>query len=210
VPHVVLLGDSIFDNAAYVPRGATVIDHLRGALPPAWRATLGARDGSVIDGVHGQLSALPDDASHLVLSVGGNDLLAHLSVLDQAVRTVGEGLRRLAAVRDRFHRDYERLLAAIVLRGLPAVVCTVYNPRFPDPGAQTEAMTALSLFNDAIVRLARPSALPVLELRAVCTDDADYATPIEPSARGGARLAQAIRSAVVDHDFRSRRTVLLP
>jgi len=35
VPHVVLLGDSIFDNAAYAAGGPAVIDHLApsGAVP---------------------------------------------------------------------------------------------------------------------------------------------------------------------------------
>ena len=31
--HVVLLGDSIFDNGRYVPGGPSVIEHLRKALP---------------------------------------------------------------------------------------------------------------------------------------------------------------------------------
>lgn len=44
--HVVLLGDSIFDNGRYVPGGPSVIAHLRKALPDGWRATLLARDGA--------------------------------------------------------------------------------------------------------------------------------------------------------------------
>jgi hypothetical protein len=31
--HVVLLGDSIFDNAGYVPDGLSVLAHLRALLP---------------------------------------------------------------------------------------------------------------------------------------------------------------------------------
>ncbi len=31
--HIVLLGDSIFDNARYVPGGPSVIEHLRRGLP---------------------------------------------------------------------------------------------------------------------------------------------------------------------------------
>ena len=38
--HVVLLGDSIFDNALYVPGGPAVIDQLRRELPAGWSATL--------------------------------------------------------------------------------------------------------------------------------------------------------------------------
>jgi hypothetical protein len=53
--HVVLLGDSIFDNAAYVPERPAVIEQLRHALPKAWKATLLAIDGHVAVDVEGQL-----------------------------------------------------------------------------------------------------------------------------------------------------------
>jgi hypothetical protein len=32
----------------------------------------------------------------------------------------------------------------------------------------------------------------VIDLRLVCTEPADYANPIEPSSRGGEKIAQAI------------------
>ena len=84
--HLVLLGDSIFDNAAYVPGGRpAVIDQVRSRLPEGWSATLLARDGSVIDDVHRQLE-LPADATHLVLSVGGNDVLHQIPILESRWR----------------------------------------------------------------------------------------------------------------------------
>ena len=48
--HVILLGDSIFDNAAYVPGGPAVIEHLRRGLPEGWKATLLGVDGSLATG----------------------------------------------------------------------------------------------------------------------------------------------------------------
>jgi hypothetical protein len=48
--HIVLLGDSIFDNSAYVGGGPDVIAQLRQELP-GWRCTLLALDGDVISGV---------------------------------------------------------------------------------------------------------------------------------------------------------------
>jgi len=68
--HLVLLGDSIFDNVAYVAGGPDVVKQLRNLLPSGWQATLGAVDGSVTSGVERQLGRLPPDASHLVVSVG--------------------------------------------------------------------------------------------------------------------------------------------
>ena len=70
--HVVLLGDSSFDNKAYIGGQPDVLAHLRGQLPHPWRATLAAVDGAVAGDVQGQLARVPADATHLVISVGGN------------------------------------------------------------------------------------------------------------------------------------------
>ena len=43
--HIVLLGDSIFDNQAYVGPGPDVVTQLKAALPAGGRATLSAVDG---------------------------------------------------------------------------------------------------------------------------------------------------------------------
>ena len=40
------------------------------------------------------------------------------------------------------------------------------------------------------------AALPVSDLRLVCDDPADYANPIEPSVRGGGKIARAIVGAL--------------
>ncbi len=209
--HLVLLGDSIFDNAAYVPgRRPAVIDHVRNRLPEGWLATLLARDGSVISNVYRQLEALPHDATHLVLSAGGNDALSEVGTLERNVRTVGQGLVVLADVRERFERDYRRLMGSIRDRGLSPGVCTVYNPDFANPVERRGIVVALTLFNDCIIRVAREFQFPVLELRAVCTEAADFVAEIEPSLRGGAKIAEAICQSFVQHDFGRRQTVIYP
>ena len=53
--HLVLLGDSIFDNAAYLHGGPDVIKQLRSILPGDWQATLLAVDGSVTTNVIDQI-----------------------------------------------------------------------------------------------------------------------------------------------------------
>jgi GDSL-like Lipase/Acylhydrolase family len=209
--HLVLLGDSILDNAAYVPdRRPAVIDQVRNQLPEGWLATLLARDGSVINDVHRQLDALPGDATHLVLSAGGNDALSEVGTLQKTVMTVGQGVRVLAEVCDRFEGDYRRLLASIRDRGLPAGVCTVYNPSLPDEVTRREVVAALGLFNDCIIRVAREFKFPVLELRAICTDASDFVAQIESSLQGGAKIAEAICRYFVGHDFGTRQTVVFP
>jgi hypothetical protein len=209
--HLVLLGDSIFDNAGYVPGGRpAVIDQVRSRLPEGWSATLLAIDGNVINYVHQQLKVLPGDASHLVLSVGGNDVLGEISILRERVATVGEALRLLLDSRARFQEEYHRLMEAIRDRGLPAAVCTIYNPCSDEDEFQRAAVAALCLFNDAIIDRARHFKVPVIDLRVVCSEITDYANEIEPSAAGGAKIAEAICGLITRHDFGRRETVLLP
>jgi hypothetical protein len=204
--HIVLLGDSIFDNGAYVAGGPDVVKQLRECLPAGWRATLKAVDGSVTSGVQRQLHQLPADASHLVISVGGNDALGYASVLDEGARSIAEAVDRLAGVRERFQRDYTAMLDGVQRRGLPTSVCTIYDARFPDPRRQRLVVTALSLFNDCITRAAFARGLPLIDLRLICDQDEDYANPIEPSARGGEKIAAAIASLVAEHDYPSSRS----
>jgi hypothetical protein len=97
--HVVLLGDSIFDNARYDPDRPPVIDQLRHALPREWRASLLGRDGHIAEDVVKQLKDLPPDATHLVVSAGGNDALGEIAILGEPSSTVGEALEIINEVR---------------------------------------------------------------------------------------------------------------
>lgn len=203
MPHIVLLGDSVFDNTAYVGGGPDVIRLLRERLPAGWQATLCAVDGAVTGSVARQLDRLPADATHLVLSAGGNDALGHARVLDEGARSVAGAVVQLAQVREQFRDDYAAMLDGVLARGLPLAVCTIYDARYPDPVRQRLVVTGLSLFNDIITRAAFSRGLPLLDLRLICDDPGDYANPIEPSVQGGAKIAGAILRLMTAHDWSS-------
>jgi len=207
VSHVVLLGDSIFDNARYVPGGPAVVDQLRARLPAGWRATLLAVDGSVTTDVARQLARLPADATHLVVSTGGNDALGSGGLVRDAGVSAADGFAALADIWAEFRRDYRAMLAAVLAAGTPAVVCTVYDAI---PGLAPAEAAGLAVFNDVIVREAAAAGLPVLDLRRVCDRAADYAdvSPIEPSRVGGAKIAAAVARVVAAHDFARGETVV--
>jgi hypothetical protein len=192
--HVVLLGDSIFDNAAYVGGGPDVIAQLRSALPLHWSATLLAVDGAVVADVPRQLARLPGDATDLVLSVGGNDALGHIGLFDRRPRNGAEALGWFADAAASFSQRYHALLERIAATRSSeqrVAVCTVYNGNL-GPELASAATAAIAIFNDAITRAARRQGFGVIELRDLFTDAADYANPIEPSVRGGAKIARAI------------------
>jgi hypothetical protein len=196
--HVILLGDSIFDNAAYTGGGPDVVSQLRRILPSGWRTTLRAVDGARTDDVASQLRRLPGDASHLVLSVGGNDALAHGDLLEGPAASAAQVLGFLADAASQFERRYRSLTLQLLQRRLPLTLCTIYNGNFPDSEFQRLASTALCVFNDVILRVAFDHAVTVIDLRLVCSEPADYANPIEPSSIGGGKIAASILSAVVD------------
>lgn len=197
MPHVVLLGDSIFDNKAYVNGGPDVLDHLTRILPEGWQATLCARDGAVAEEVSWQLRDVPPGATHIVLSAGGNDAIGHIDLLDRPATSFGEVLDTFAEVAARFEQRYRQMLAEVTALGLPVIVCAVYNGNLGDPEAQRRAAVALSVFNDVILRAAAVAGHATIDLRLVCDEPADYANPIEPSVRGGEKIAQAIVRALM-------------
>jgi hypothetical protein len=113
-------------------------------------------------------------------------------VLGDPARSVAEGLARIAAVREGFARDYGAMLDMVLRRGLPTAVCTIYDPRFAEPGRRRVAVVALAAFNDAITRAAFARGLALIDLRLVCDRDEDFTGPTGPSVRGGAKIAAAI------------------
>lgn len=196
MPHVVLLGDSVFDNAVYVSGGPDVVSQLRTILPADWQASLLAVDGNVIADVSRQLAGRPRDTSHLVVSVGGNDALRAAAVLEQPVQSVAHALSVLADVRDRFLAAYGTMLDAVQATGQPAALCTIYDPRYPDPQRRRLTAAALALLNDVITREVFARGLPLIDLRVLCGEDADFANPIEPSIQGGWKIAKAVAAFV--------------
>lgn len=199
--HVILLGDSIFDNASYVPGGSPVIHQLASALPAGWRATLLAIDGATIESAHAQFFRLPVDATHLVLSAGGNDALQYYPmIVDELPTTFPEALRGLDAIAARFRPGYRKLLERALGFHRPTVVCTIYDAV---PDLDPAARAALCVFNDVILREAARAGVPVIDLRLICTERGDYSTlsPIEPSAAGGEKIARAIARLLATHDF---------
>jgi lysophospholipase L1-like esterase len=205
--HVVLLGDSIFDNARYVPDRPPVIEQVRQCLPPAWRASLLAVDGHVSEDVANQLAGLPSDATHLFVSAGGNDALGESGILNEIACTVGEALGLVRDLGTRFQRSYRAMLQALSEANKPTTVCTVYDAI---PGLGPAEQAALAGFNEIILREAFRAGFPVIDLRLTCDQPSDYShvSPIEPSMTGGAKIARAIAEVARSHDFSQRRSAI--
>lgn len=210
MPHIVLLGDSIFDNAPYVPGGTEVTAQLRAQLGPRDQVSLLARDGNVLADMPAQVARLPEllePPGWLMVSCGGNDVLGLVMAMQTPVGSVIEAAELLASWQAAFRDDYRRMLDLVQSRKTPVAVATIYDAV---PGLSPGLRTALAPFNDVILREASERGLPVLDLRVACADPADYASasPIEPSVQGGRKIAAAIAELVRSHDPAATRTVL--
>ena len=192
--HINLIGDSIIDNINYVPApGKSVLGHLDDMMPEFSFAQL-ATDGFTTEDVARQLSETNLQSGVSVLSVGGNDLLKFFDILtDQTPIPSPLLLDTLLDIADQFSAQYIRVLEQIKQ---PLMLCTIYNPAFYKEDRykdlQKPAETAVGIFNDRIYRAANEYKRPVLELRDIFTHADDYANPIEPSDKGGKKLADEI------------------
>ncbi len=197
--NTILLGDSVFDNAAYVPGEPSVSEQLQYALrEDQIKVALEAVDGSVTrDVIDHQLPRLTERCDAIVVSSGGNDALQHIDLIRHTeAAIIPEILSRFHSIREKFRQDYSNLLDKLAERSCPVMVATIYNPDFKRDDAlcalQGAAEAALSFFNDVIVQEATKRGLEILDLREICAKTEDFANPIEPSAIGGNKIAQKI------------------
>ncbi|CAM3166378.1 SGNH/GDSL hydrolase family protein [Vibrio rarus] len=200
---IVLLGDSIFDNAPYVQSGESVSEQLETLIGKPHNTScttqvdLLAVDGHVMAHIPGQLEKVqPKDQfakQYAFVSCGGNDLLGYTAsglLLAQA-KTVADALESMDQAREYFRQGYTKMLDELQSKFECLTVCTIYDsiPNLPD-----SERVALCLFNEVILREAANRKLPVLDLRFICNQQLDYApvSPIEPSKYGAKKIAQAI------------------
>ncbi|TWU10515.1 SGNH/GDSL hydrolase family protein [Allorhodopirellula heiligendammensis] len=202
--HICLLGDSIFDNKIYVPDGHSVHEHLFANLTAPDTASLVAVDWAVVNSVLRQIERIPEAATHLVLSVGGNDALyLQSSVMGESSDSVYASLGKMKVAIATLEHEYEQVIGKLRQIKLPLTVCTIYDCV---PGLDDAALAGLAIINDTITRTAFKNGLDLIDLRLLCNDPTDYSevSPIEPSHAGGAKIATAIMRAVSGHAAAAR------
>jgi lysophospholipase L1-like esterase len=192
---IVLLGDSILDNASYThPEPDTTTCLAR--LMPGWNVRCNAQDGARMADVAAQLSHHTDRSDVAVLSIGGNDAVPHIGLLQRRAVTAADILADLLRIADDFEKQYEPVATAVRERAERTVLCTIYEVQLePAPYAKL-ARVPLAVLNDRIMRIAARLGVDVLDLRTICTEPSDFVLQIEPSAKGAVKIARAIAGLV--------------
>ena len=196
---LVLLGDSIIDNKTYVLDGEkSVLEHIQSKtdIKTVQLALDGATTGDVLDN---QLNNISSEASHIVLSVGGNDLLNEIGFLTEDFKyTPNQVLERCYSLIAPITKKYESIVTTLQTSKIRAnlLLCTVYegdlegSVMYDDIAISSRTM--LSLFNDSVYKTHNMFKTGILELRHIFTNKEDYANPIEPSHQGGEKLADKL------------------
>jgi len=152
-------------------------------------------DGSTAADLAEQLKTVPSDSTHLVISLGGNDALLNSDLLGLPVRSTAEALALFGERVGRFESAYRSAIDSALALKRDTTVCTIYNGNLEADQAPL-ARIALMTFNEVILRVAFERRLAIIDLRLVCMEAADYANTIEPSGRGGRKIAEAIARSI--------------
>jgi len=220
---ILLLGDSIIDNKSYVlSNELDVTEHLKFLCLDDINTKVEnhAVDGSTMYDLEKDQLGLNklSDASHIIVSIGGNDLLHNISFLQttsELSKVMGKGamigkwgVKELNPSRNKvfeetyfeiikpFRKQYETIVANLSNHRANLLLCTVYEGDLVDSDefsdVNNSSKTMVSIFNDIVYRTANKYGTDVLELRDIFVRSEDYANPIEPSHTGGGKLAKAI------------------
>ena len=187
---IVLLGDSILKNNSYVIDGKAVDNIIEErSLKNDINIELYslAENNSKIVDVYSQINKIPleinNKSTTIFLSSGGNDILSFY--VDQHGDTNDTGfLNTMLAA-------YKKLVKAIQTRMnlCQIVLLDIY---YPTSNQFTQYKPILEKWNDLIAAYARENSLGLLQISHDVTSGDDFTLGIEPSEKGGQKIAQLI------------------
>jgi hypothetical protein len=179
--NIILMGDSVLNNSAYVPAGKSVINYLKQKTNNVFTF---AKDGASIQDCYDQLDKIPPDFNntntYLFISVGGNDILNIRGILSSGDI---DGLFRK-------YLDFINALKA-KLGSVNINICNLYMPA--DPRYQNYK-SSIDQWNQLIQKSSnRVGAMyNVVDIFSLLKDPNDFIYGIEPSAEASVKIANII------------------
>ena len=197
--HLLMLGDSVFDNGTYVPGEPDVkaqVSKRLNRLSNPTELTFEARDGAVMsDVLNHQIQDIPKDTTHIALSIGGNDLLGlSLYLEEKKGESFQQNLIFLSQLKQKFSKDFQKVIQKINSLDIPFTVCTIYyaGPIEKEGSKRIDLGDELGLSGTDVVVDAFDAAITevadkaencngIIDLRWLYDHPDCYANPIEPS-----------------------------
>ena len=187
---IVLLGDSILKNNSYVPNGKAVDNILQERSLKNDKNiefySLAENNSKIVD-VYSQINKIPlsinNKSTTIFLSSGGNDILSFY--VDQHGDTSDTGfLNTMLAA-------YKKLVKSIQTR-MDLCQIVLLDVYYPTSNQFAQYKPILEKWNSLIATYARENSLGLLQISQIVTSNDDFTLGIEPSEKGGQKIAQSI------------------
>ena len=187
---IVLLGDSILKNNSYVPNGKAVDNIIEERSLKNDKNielySLAENNSKIVD-VYSQINKIPlsinNKSTIIFLSSGGNDILSFY--VDQHGDTSDTGfLNTMLAA-------YKKLVKTIQTR-MDLCQIVLLDIYYPTCNQFAQYKPILEQWNTLIAAYARENSLGLLQISQVITSNDDFTLGIEPSVKGGEKIAQLI------------------
>jgi hypothetical protein len=187
--YIILLGDSILQNNAYVSNGKSIESILKEKGKTSNIVCL-AKDQSKIVDVYNQIDNIPmklNNSNNIIfLSAGGNDILSHY--VDQ-----NQDITNTSSLKPMFSA-YINIVKTIHAR-LPATKIVLLDVYYPDNLKYKQFHSIIQKWNTFIYEFAdnRNNKIhKVIKISSSLTKGDDFAFDVEPSLIGGQKIADLI------------------
>jgi hypothetical protein len=185
---LVLLGDSILKNDAYVSDGKSVDILLKERING--KSICLARDDSKIVDIYSQIEKIPNDLNTnyttIFLSVGGNDILTHY--VEQ------ENNSKDSSILKTIFSAYKKVIKSIRNK-LPNANIVLLDIYYPDNIKYKQYHTIINEWNNMIYNYSNKNNCSVLKISGILTRPYDFSLGIEPSSIGSKKLVETILSS---------------
>ena len=178
---IILMGDSVLNNANYVPEGKSVYDSLKTKLSNVINI---AKDGATISDLYGQLDKIPVDLNnsntYIFISAGGNDILNKRSDLSDTEIS-------------KLFNSYMEFLNALKTK-LGSVNVNIMNLYLPANPRYQSYKPSINQWNQLIEASSSNigETYNVIDLYTLLTSPNDFVYDIEPSESASDKIAYLI------------------
>jgi hypothetical protein len=188
--NIVLLGDSILDNQLYVSSEKSVVKLIEERN--SGETYCYARDGAKIANVFKQIDFIPRGLNaSIFLSVGGNDILSHFDQCEECFNN-----KNVDDFLDSTFTLYKDLVKSIGVRfsNNKIYLLDIY---YPDSEQYRRYYPIVTKWNEMLYAFAatEKNVANVIRISDLLTRDDDFSSDIEPSSKGGYKIAGGILRA---------------
>jgi lysophospholipase L1-like esterase len=175
------MGDSVLNNANYVPSGKSVYDRLKTKLSKVINV---AKDGATINDLYGQLDKIPVDLNksdtYIFISAGGND------ILNKRTELSSNDIRRL-------FDTYMEFLKALSTK-LGSAKINIVNLYLPSNPRYQSYKTSVEQWNQLINQSSSKvgEMYNVIDLYGLLKSPDDFVYDVEPSESASDKISYLI------------------